>query len=112
MIEQTSVGLGDIEQGTRKIEADSIMSCPALHKPAVKTVLFGFTPGLELSEQTSARPAILHFLRGRAQLTPGGEAMVAQPGTFVYLPSHLSHTMRAETELVMLLQLLPRETAA
>ena len=36
-------------------------------------ISFGFAPGQELSEDTSAKPAILHFLKGEAQLTLGEE---------------------------------------
>lgn len=73
----------------------------------VELVLFGFAPGEALSEHTSARPAIIHVLSGEADLTAGGEAHQATPGTWLRMPAGLTHSVRARTPLVMALYLLP-----
>lgn len=73
----------------------------------VELVLFGFAPGEALSEHTSARPAIIHILSGEADLTAGGEAHEAGPGTWLRMPAGLAHSLRARTPLVMALYLLP-----
>ena len=73
----------------------------------VELVLFGFAPGEVLSEHTSARPAIIHVLSGEADLTAGGDAYQAGPGTWLRMPAGLTHSVRARTPVVMALYLLP-----
>ena len=73
----------------------------------VELVLFAFASGEALSEHTSARPAIIHVLSGEADLTAGGEAHRAGPGSWLRLPAGLAHSVRARTPLVMALYLLP-----
>jgi quercetin dioxygenase-like cupin family protein len=72
----------------------------------LKATIFGFAAGQELSEHTAAVPAVLHFLRGRARLVLGGKPATAAPGTWVYLPARLPHSVSADEEVVMLLLLL------
>ena len=88
------------------ISPDSIVSRTFFTGPGLKAILFGFAPGQELSEHTAAVPAVLHFLRGRAQLTLGEKTANATPGTWAHLPAHMPHSIRAEGELVMLLLLV------
>ena len=71
--------------------------------------LFAFAPGQELTEHTASQPAVLHFLKGRAQLTLGDETSAAGPGTWAYMPAQLPHSIRAETDLTLLLLLLKPE---
>ena len=73
----------------------------------VELVLFAFAAGEALSEHTSARPAIIHVLSGEADLTAGGEARQATPGTWLRMPAGLTHSVHARTPLVMALYLLP-----
>jgi quercetin dioxygenase-like cupin family protein len=89
-----------------EIPPDSIVSRTFYEAERLKAILFGFAPGQELSEHTSARPAILHFLTGEADLTLGEDAMSVRTGSFVFMPSHLSHSIVAQTEVIMLLYLL------
>ena len=91
--------------------ADSIVSRTVFGGDHVQATLFAFAPGQELSEHTASRPAILHVLKGRAQLTLGQETSQAGPGTWAYMPAHLPHSVRAETELTLLLLLLKGEPA-
>jgi quercetin dioxygenase-like cupin family protein len=76
----------------------------------VKAVLFGFAPGQELSEHTAAAPAILHFVRGEARLTLGGDVTEARAGAWVHMPAQLPHSVFARTPVVMLLLLLKGRT--
>ena|ERR1035437_3632138 len=73
----------------------------------VELVLFAFAAGERLAEHTSARPAILHVLAGTGDLTLGGDASIARPGTWARMPAHLPHSLVARTALVMALYLLP-----
>jgi quercetin dioxygenase-like cupin family protein len=89
-----------------EIPPDSIVSRTFYADDRLKAILFGFAAGQELSEHTAARPAILHFLQGQARLTLGDHATTAGPGTWVYMQPHLSHSIYAETAVVMLLSMV------
>jgi quercetin dioxygenase-like cupin family protein len=88
------------------IPADSIISRAISTSDGVKTILFAFAPGQELSEHTSAKTAILHFIQGEADLTLGDDAMSAQAGTWVQMPPHLPHSIKAHSEVLMLLTMI------
>lgn len=89
-----------------EIPADSIVSRTLHTDDHVKTVLFGFAAGQELSEHTASQPALLYFVRGEADLRLGDDAQSAQAGTWVQMTPHLPHSVHAKTEVVMLLLLL------
>ena len=89
------------------ISEDTIISRSVYQDDQIKAILFGFAPGQELSEHTAARPAILHFLSGEAELTLGKDTSVARQGTWAHMDAHLPHSILARTEVVMLLLMLP-----
>jgi quercetin dioxygenase-like cupin family protein len=72
----------------------------------VKVVLFGFGAGQELSEHTASMPAMMHFLRGDAEVGLGADTIDATAGTWVHMPAGLPHRIRAKTPVTMLLTLL------
>jgi quercetin dioxygenase-like cupin family protein len=75
----------------------------------VRVVLFGFAPGEELSEHTSARAALLEIVSGTADMVVGGEAFTGVPGTWVRMPPRMAHSIHATSPLVLLLTLLPEQ---
>ncbi|HEX6385681.1 MAG TPA: cupin domain-containing protein [Anaerolineae bacterium] len=89
-----------------EIAADSIISRTLYGDERLKVVLFGFAAGQELSEHTSAHPAILHFLSGEAAVMLGDESKPAGPGTWIHMPPRLPHSIEAQTPVVMLLLML------
>lgn len=96
----------DLESLIDSFPPDSILSRNIYQDESVKSVLFGFQPGQELSEHTASVPATLHFIRGEATLILGEETTSAQAGTWIHLPAHLPHSVKAETQTLMLLTLL------
>jgi quercetin dioxygenase-like cupin family protein len=90
------------------IPARGILSQTLSDADGVTLVLFAFAAGEELSEHTSARPAIVHLLRGEADVTAGGEAFSGSAGLWFRMPAATPHSIRARTGLVMALYLLPR----
>jgi len=88
------------------VSGDSTVSKTLYQDDRLKTVLFGFAPGQELSEHTASMPAIMHFLSGEARVTLGAEAIDARAGTWVHMPAALPHSIAAKTEVRMLLLLL------
>ena len=99
--------IADLADLLPEISEDTIISRSVYQDDQVRAIIFGFAAGQELSEHTAARPAILHFLKGEAELTLGNDASVARPGTWDHMPAHLPHSILAKTEVVMLLLMLP-----
>ncbi len=89
-----------------EITAETIVSRKVLGNEGAKVTLFGFAAGEELTEHTAACPAILHFLSGEADLQLGAERTTAVPGTWIYMPARLPHSVFARTAVTMLLYLL------
>jgi quercetin dioxygenase-like cupin family protein len=85
------------------IPADSIVSRTVYSDDRLKSILFAFAPGQELSEHTSAKTAILHFLQGEAELTLGADRLTAGAGAWVQMAPHLPHSIVAKTQVLMLL---------
>lgn len=83
-----------------------ILSRTVVRNDRLRTVLFGFAAGEELSEHTAAVPAIMHILKGRARLTVGERSMDGNPGTWVLMPAHQPHSVTAVEPTVMLLLML------
>lgn len=86
-----------------EIPPDSIISRTVYSDNEVKSILFAFAAGQELSEHTSSQTAILYFVQGEADLTLGEDTMTAQTGTWVHMPPHLPHSILARTPVIMLL---------
>lgn len=99
--------ISDLSTLNANLPADSILSRDVYGDDDIKVILFGFAPGQELSEHTSSRPAILHFLEGEAELVLGDERKDATAGTWVHMAAHLPHSILARTPVSMVLMLLP-----
>ena len=79
--------------------------------PTLRIIVFGFAAGQELSEHTSSKEAVLHFLRGDALVTlgkaaEGGAALTAQAGTVIRMRPGLAHSVVAQTDTIMLLSMM------
>ena len=101
----------DIEGMIAAITPDSIVSRTVYQGPTLRIIIFGFAAGQELSEHTSSKEAVLHFLRGAAAVTlgkaaDGGETVAAQPGTVIRMQPGLPHTVVAESDTLMLLSMM------
>jgi quercetin dioxygenase-like cupin family protein len=105
-LEEAYNRLPNLDQLINDIPKDTIVSRTFHSDDDLRAILFAFAPGQELSEHTSAKPAILHFLNGEAQLTLGEDVSMAQAGTWVHMPAHLPHSIKAETSVLLLLLLL------
>ena len=89
-----------------------ILSQTLSNEDGIELVMFAFAQGEQLSEHTSARPAIIHILAGEADLSVGDERLQATAGTWVRMPPDTRHAVVALTALVMALYLLPKAAAA
>jgi len=91
------------------IPARGILSQTLSDEDDVEFLLFAFAAGEQLSEHTSARPAIIHILEGEGELTAGTDAFPARPGTWLRMEPELKHSLVARTPMRMALYLLPRK---
>jgi len=96
--------IGDL--AGQEVPADGILSRTIHNDDQVKAVLFGFSAGQELSEHTASMPAILHVLRGEAEISLGDDVVEAKGDAWVHMPAQLRHRVVAKTPVVMLLLLL------
>jgi quercetin dioxygenase-like cupin family protein len=88
--------------------ADGIISRTIYNDDSIKAVAFGFGAGQELSEHTASTAAVMHFLRGEAEVTLCAERSHAHEGTWIHMPPSLPHSIVAATPVVMLLLLLKK----
>jgi quercetin dioxygenase-like cupin family protein len=95
----------DLRALIEDIPADTIISRTYFETGRMKAILFGFAPGQELSEHTSSKPALLHFVEGEAEISLGDDSRVAGPGTWVFMEPNLSHSIVAKTKVLMVLLL-------
>lgn len=93
----------DVMATVTTIPPDTIVSRTVYVGETLRIILFGFAAGQELSEHTSTKEAVLHFLRGEATVALGGEPTTATPGTVVRMAPNLKHSILAKTETLMLL---------
>lgn len=85
---------------------DGIVSRVIFQDDSIKGVVFGFGAGQELSEHTAAKPAMLFFVSGEATVGLSDTLRSAKPGTWIHMPAHLKHSIKAQTPVVMILVLL------
>jgi quercetin dioxygenase-like cupin family protein len=84
---------------------DGIMSRTVYQDERLKSVMFGFGAGQELSEHTASKPAVMHFLSGEASVTLGSQTVAATAGTWIHMAAGQAHGITALTPTVMLLLL-------
>lgn len=94
-----------IDQVLAEIPEDSIVSRTVWKSEQVKAVLFGFDTGQALSDHSASQAAIIHVLEGEAHITLESEVVEAQPGTWLYLPARMTHSVTAHTPTKLLLLL-------
>jgi quercetin dioxygenase-like cupin family protein len=89
-----------------------VLSRTLAKEGGVRVTWFGFAAGEELTEHTSSRPALLHFLRGRARLTLGADTVEVGAGDHLRMAAGLRHSVAALEPLEFVLTLLPAGPAA
>ena len=106
MAEPTHTIFTNMQEMITEIQPDSILSRTVFSSDRLKVILFGFAEGQELSEHTSSKQAILHFLEGKARLVLGKDEYDAGPGTWVRMDPNLPHSVFARSRVTMLLIML------
>jgi quercetin dioxygenase-like cupin family protein len=83
-----------------------ILSHTIHNDDSVKIILFGFSPGQELTAHTAPMPATIQILRGEAQITLGEETLSCGAGCLIHMEPNLTHGIVAQTTVLMLLTLV------
>ena len=94
--------LAEAEIPTRGIHSQTLSD-----EAGVELVLFAMAAGERLSEHTSARPAIVHVLKGEGDLTVATDSYPLVPGSWLRMAVRTPHAIVARTPLVFALYLLP-----
>lgn len=71
-----------------------------------KVILFSFAAGAGLAEHFAPSEATIQILSGMAMLTVGAESVDGKPGTWIQMAAKTPHSIKAETNVVMLLTLV------
>jgi quercetin dioxygenase-like cupin family protein len=85
---------------------NGIVSRTLLRGPVARVVLFGFSPGQELTEHTSTQHAMIEILSGRCEFQLSGKVHHLKAGDFLYMPPGAPHAVKATEQFSMLLTLL------
>jgi quercetin dioxygenase-like cupin family protein len=72
----------------------------------MKVLLLPFRAGQILAEHRTPHDAIMHVLRGRGRITLGADQLEVRAGSWMRMTGGLPHSIRAETDLLLLLQVL------
>ena len=108
---QPYVVITDLSAQISDIQSDSIVSRTLYNEATSRAILFGFAPGQELSQHSTPMAATLHFLEGAATLTLGQDELEVGPGTLIYMPPSLPHSVRAHEQVLMLLTMIKGNAA-
>ena len=84
---------------------DGIVSKTVLKATDKEVSLFCMSTGQMLSSHTSNYPAIIHVLRGKAEITLAKKKFEATTNAWFFMPANLPHSVLSIENLVFLLTL-------
>jgi quercetin dioxygenase-like cupin family protein len=84
---------------------NGIVSRTLLRTANLRTVLFGFAEGQELTEHTSTQHALIQILSGECEFSLSGKPHRLKAGDLIYMPPNLPHAVKATQQFSMLLTL-------
>lgn len=88
--------------------AHGIVSQALLTAPGLRTTLFKFAAGQELSEHTSTARVLVQVIAGRCEFSVEGQPRLLQAGELLHLPPRVPHAVRAPEALTLLvIQAMP-----
>jgi quercetin dioxygenase-like cupin family protein len=84
---------------------DGIVSKILWKDQGCQHTLFCLSAGTEISEHTATRNATVQVIEGQGVLALNQVDIPLKPGTFVLMPAHAPHALKAEINLAFLLTL-------
>jgi quercetin dioxygenase-like cupin family protein len=97
-----------INKAVDTIPTESIVSRTIYKDDLLKSIVFAFAPGQELSEHTASVSAIIQILEGECTVTLGPDSFNARPGFWAHMQPNLKHSLLAKTPVKMLLLMLSK----
>lgn len=91
-----------------EIPRDGTLSRVLYKDDDLRLVAFAFDAGQELTEHTASMPAVVQVVSGSIEVTLGGDTVQLTAGSWLHMPAHLPHSVRAAEPAVMLLTMLRR----
>jgi len=91
--------------GETQFTPNGIVSRTLFATPDTRVVLFGFSPGQELTEHTSTKRALVQILSGECEFTLNGKPRKLRAGDLLHMPPNLPHGVIATKQFSMLLTL-------
>ena len=67
--------------------------------------LYCMSAGKVMSEHTSSRNAVVHYIKGKGRIKLGDQWHDAEPGSWFFMPAGLLHALEAREDTVFLLTL-------
>lgn len=92
--------------GLIEVAEQSTVSRTVMTSEGVRTVLFAFDRGEELSEHTAAMPVLIWVLDGAVEVSAAGERHVLSPGGLLSLRTREPHSVLALEPTRMVLAML------
>ncbi len=92
-----------------EIKPDSIVSRTFFKGERLKSILFGFDAGQELTEHTSSQAAVIQIVQGQATVTVGEDKHELSVGSWLHLQPRVKHSVHANTPLMLLLTMYSSE---
>lgn len=89
-----------------QIQEEATVSRTVMSVEGANVVLFTFDKGQKLSEHTAAMPVFVQVLKGKLEVTGGGETVKLVPGGLVHFTTRLPHAIRALEPSVMMLTMM------
>ena len=88
------------------IPAEGKQSVVLTDSAKTKVILFSFAPGGGLAEHVALFDATIQIISGTASLTVGDVSVEGKLGTWIQMAAKTPHSIKAETNVVMLLTLV------
>ncbi len=82
---------------------EGILSIPVEDNEYCKVVLFMMPAGQYISPHTTAMPATIYVLQGKADFTLGEEPHVVKAGDHFFMPPAFNHAIKAHEDFAFLL---------
>lgn len=89
-----------------EIPQDGTLSRVLHSDDQVRLVAFGFDTGQELTDHTAGVPVVLQVVSGRLEISLDGDISEIGHRSWVHMPAHLPHAVKALEPTIMILTLL------
>lgn len=91
--------------GIMRFPEGGIFSQVLVKTPKMNCTLMCLSQGTDIDTHTSAKNGCVQVIKGRGKFVLNGKTIIMEPGTFIFMPAHAPHALRATEDLGFLLYL-------